>query len=198
MYLMGSFWAERSAGGVKKQAHKKTMRSLQELEALPIRFIGKSVCLYRLRRAEVNVPHYLFRAAPAKAEIRVCTDMSCHLNGACELRADLKGRFANSRAEDVQIRDVSCLGRCDQAPAIAINDHIFAEVTAGHAERIARSAIRGEDIHEGHHERARNAFKADPYGDGEKYGVVRKLVQTKDWESVLAQLKTAELKGMGD
>src|SRR5260370_6303191 len=97
----------------------------------------------------------------------------------------------------MQIRDVSCLGRCDQAPAIAINDHIFAEVTAGHDEQIARSAIRGEDIHEGHHERARIACKADPYGDGEKYGVVRKLVQTKDWDSVLAQLKTAALKGMG-
>src|SRR6266481_3666945 len=152
--------------------------------------------LYQIHGVASFYPHFHL-APPAKAEIRVCTDMSCHLNGACELRADLKGRFANSRAEDVQIRDVSCLGRCDQAPAIAINDHIFAEVTAGHAERIARSAIRGEDIHEGHHERARIACKADPYGDGEKYGVVRKLVQTKDWDSVLAQLKTAELKGMG-
>jgi len=76
MYLMGSFWAERSAGGVKKQAHKKTTRSLQELEALPIRFIGKSVCLYRLRRAEVNGPHYLFRAAPRKAKRALFTPTS--------------------------------------------------------------------------------------------------------------------------
>src|SRR6266478_2069411 len=132
-----------------------------------------------------------------KAEIRVCADMSCHLNGACELRADLERRFANSRPEDMQIRDVSCLGRCDHAPAISINDHIFTDVTAAHAELIARNAIRGDDIHEPHPEQVRIECKADPYGDSEKYGVVRKLIPSKAWDDVLAQLKAAELKGMG-
>ncbi|PYT71414.1 MAG: hypothetical protein DMG39_13235 [Acidobacteria bacterium] len=45
---------------------------------------GESVRLYRLRRGEVNgcfYPHFHL-APPAKAEIRVCADMSCHLNGA--------------------------------------------------------------------------------------------------------------------
>jgi len=110
--------------------------------------------------------------------------MSCHLNGACELRADLERRFANARAEDVQIRDVSCLGRCDHAPAISINDHIFTDVTAEHAEQMARGAMRGEDIQEPRPEQARIACKADLYGEGEKYGVVRKLVESKDWDSV--------------
>jgi NADH:ubiquinone oxidoreductase subunit F (NADH-binding) len=123
--------------------------------------------------------------------------MSCHLNGACELRADLERRFANGRPEDIQIRDVSCLGRCDHAPAISINDHIFTDVTAAHAEQIARSALRGDDIHERHPEQARITCKADPYGESEKYGVVRKLVHSKDWDGVLSQLKAAELKGMG-
>src|SRR5260370_27466455 len=179
---------------------QKTKRIMQELEASRILCAGKSACLYRLRRAEVNGPRYLFRAAPRKAkrklftpavaassmqeiqhaalrrasfendggafrarrgavifddlraiqlrhgflpkaeleglsqrtqtplyqihsvasfyphfhllpppkaDIRVCADMSCHLNGACELRADLESRFANSPPPDVQIRDVS-------------------------------------------------------------------------------------------
>jgi len=38
-------------------------------------------------------------------------------------------RFAGAQPEDVLIKDVSCLGRCDQAPAVAINDEIFAAVT---------------------------------------------------------------------
>jgi NADH:ubiquinone oxidoreductase subunit F (NADH-binding)/NADH:ubiquinone oxidoreductase subunit E len=152
--------------------------------------------LYQIHSVASFYPHFHL-VPPPKAEIRVCADMSCHLNGACELRADLERRFANARAEDVQIRDVSCLGRCDHAPAVSINDHIFMDVAAGHAEEIARSAMRGEDIHEPHPEQARIACKADPYGDGEKYGVVRKLVQSKDWDNVLAQLKAAELKGMG-
>ncbi len=152
--------------------------------------------LYQIHSVASFYPHFHL-VPPPKAEIRVCADMSCHLNGACELRADLESRFSNSRPEDVQIRDVSCLGRCDHAPAISINDHIFTDVTAAHAERIARSAMRGDDIHEPHPEQARIACKADPYGDAEKYGVVRKLIQSKAWDDVLAQLRAAELKGMG-
>jgi len=164
-----------------------------ELEGLSQR---NQTPLYQIHSVASFYPHFHL-APPPKAEIRVCADMSCHLNGACELRADLERRFANSRPEEVQIRDVSCLGRCDHAPAISINDHIFTVVTAAHAELIARSAIRGDDIHEPHPEQARIACKADPYGEDEKYGVVRKLIPSKAWDDVLAQLKAAELKGMG-
>ncbi len=152
--------------------------------------------LYQIHSVASFYPHFHL-LPPPKAEVRVCADMSCHLNGACELRADLESRFANSRPEDVQIRDVSCLGRCDHAPAISINDHIFTDVTAAHAEQIARNAIQGNAIREPHPEHPRIACKADPYGESQKYGVVRKLTQSKGWEAVLAQLKAAELKGMG-
>jgi len=74
--------------------------------------------------------------------------------------------------------------RCDHAPAISINDHIFTGVTTAHAEQIARSAIRGDDIHEPHPEQTRITCKADPYGERERYGVVRKLVQSKAWDDV--------------
>src|SRR5947207_3971013 len=164
-----------------------------ELEGLSQR---NQTPLYQIHSVASFYPHFHL-APPPKAEIRVCADMSCHLNGACELRADLERRFANARPEEVQIRDVSCLGRCDHAPAISINDHIFTVVTAAHAELIARSSIRGDDIHEPHPEQARIACKADPYGEDEKYGVVRKLIPSKAWDDVLAQLKAAELKGMG-
>jgi len=49
------------------------------------------------------------------------------------MRADIERRFANARRSEVEIRDVSCLGRCDAAPAIAVNDHIFTDVTADHS-----------------------------------------------------------------
>jgi len=165
-----------------------------ELEALSHR---TQTPLYQIHSVASFYPHFHL-APPPKADIRVCADMSCHLNGACDLRADLERCFAGSRPEDVQIRDVSCLGRCDHAPAVSINDQIFADVTAAHAEQIARSALRGEEIEEPHPEQARVACKADPYsGDDQKYGVVRKLLQTRAWDDILAQLKTAELRGMG-
>jgi NADH:ubiquinone oxidoreductase subunit F (NADH-binding)/NADH:ubiquinone oxidoreductase subunit E len=152
--------------------------------------------LYQIHSVASFYPHFHL-VPPAKAEIRVCADMSCHLNGACELRADLERRLAGSRAEDVRIRDVSCLGRCDHAPAVSINDQIFTDLTAERAEQIARGAMRGEEAREPHPEQAGVACKADPYGEDEKYGVVRKLVQSRAWDNVLAQLKAGELRGMG-
>jgi formate dehydrogenase beta subunit len=152
--------------------------------------------LYQIHSVASFYPHFHL-VPPAKAEIRVCADMSCHLNGACELRTDLERWFADSRTDDVQIRDVSCLGRCDHAPAVSINEQIFTDVTAGQAEQIARGVMRGENIQEPHPEQARVPCKADPYGDAETYGVVRKLVQSKAWDDVLAQLKASELRGMG-
>ncbi len=164
-----------------------------ELEALSQR---ANTPLYQIHSVASFYPHFHL-TTPPKADLRVCADMSCHLNGACELRAELEHHFAKSGAADVQIRDVSCLGRCDQAPAVSINDEIFTNVTAATAEAIARKTIRGEEVSEPHPGHARVRCASDPYGDSEKYGVVRNLAATKDWDGVLAELKAAELRGMG-
>ncbi|MBA0085322.1 MAG: NAD(P)H-dependent oxidoreductase subunit E, partial [Acidobacteria bacterium Pan2503] len=166
-----------------------------ELEGLSQRTLTP---LYQLHSVASFYPHFRL-APPAKAEIRVCADMSCHLNGACELRTELQRRFAGCRPEEVQIRDVSCLGRCDHAPAISINDEILSEASAASAEQMALRALRGEEVAEPHPERARVECKADPYGDGDdkKYDVLRRLVESRAWDDVLAQLKAADLRGMG-
>jgi NADH:ubiquinone oxidoreductase subunit F (NADH-binding)/NADH:ubiquinone oxidoreductase subunit E len=153
--------------------------------------------LYQIHSVASFYPHFHL-LPPAKAEIHVCVDMSCHLNGACELRADLVRRFAGAPAEDVQIKDVSCLGRCDQAPAVAINNEIFVGVTAVKVEDLARQALRSEDVRAEHSKSARVPCASEPYAsDDEKYGMVRRLVQTRDWDSALATLREAELRGMG-
>ena len=117
-----------------------------ELESLSAR---TQTPLYQLHSVASFYPHFHL-VPPPRAEIRVCADMSCHLNGACELRADLETRFAGSSKSEVEIRDVSCLGRCDHAPAVSINDRIFTNVTAENAEALARAAIRGDELHEDH------------------------------------------------
>jgi NADH:ubiquinone oxidoreductase subunit F (NADH-binding)/NADH:ubiquinone oxidoreductase subunit E len=164
-----------------------------ELEALSQR---SHTALYQIHSVASFYPHFEL-APPPKADVRVCADMSCHLNGACELRAELEQRFAKSSAADVTIRDVSCLGRCDMAPAVSINDEIFTNMTPASAEAIARRAILGEAVPELHPEQGRVRCASDPYDDGENYGVLRKLAATSDWDGVLAQLKASELRGMG-
>jgi NADH:ubiquinone oxidoreductase subunit F (NADH-binding)/NADH:ubiquinone oxidoreductase subunit E len=164
-----------------------------ELESLSSR---TQTPLYQIHSLASFYPHFHL-VPPARAEVRVCADMSCHLNGACELRVDIERRFANARRSEVEIRDVSCLGRCDHAPAIAVNDHIFTDVTADRAESLVRTAMRGEEIHNGHPEQARVACGSDPYPDTEKYGALCAAIATKDWDGLLALLKEAELRGMG-
>jgi NADH:ubiquinone oxidoreductase subunit F (NADH-binding)/NADH:ubiquinone oxidoreductase subunit E len=168
-----------------------------ELEGLSQR---TQMPLYQIHSVASFYPHFHL-AMPPKAEVRVCADMSCHLNGAPDLRADLERRFLTARPEDVQIRDVSCLGRCDLAPAVSVNDQIFTEVTAGRAEQIARSAMRGEAVQEDHPQIPRVACASDPYVDGtgvgEKYRIFRDLTQSKAFEAVLSVLKASELRGMG-
>ena len=164
-----------------------------ELEALSRK---TQTPVYQIHSVASFYPHFHL-TPPAKAEVHVCADMSCRLNGACELRAELSRRFAGAQPEDVQIKDVSCLGRCDQAPAVAINDEIFAGVTADKTEQLARRATRGEELHAEYLREGRVVCASDPYGDGEKYAVVRRLLATKDWDGVLAVLQEAELRGMG-
>jgi len=164
-----------------------------ELEALSSR---TQTPLYQIHSVASFYPHFHL-APPARAEVRVCADMSCHLNGACELRAELERRFVNTRQGEVEIRDVSCLGRCDHSPAIAVNDHIFTGIAAERGEALVRSALRGDELHDDHPQQGRAACASDPYPDAEKYGALRALVATKDWDGVLARLKEAELRGMG-
>jgi len=164
-----------------------------ELESLSAR---TQTPLYQLHSVASFYPHFHL-VPPSRAEIRVCADMSCHLNGACELRADLETRFAGSSKGDVEIRDVSCLGRCDHAPAVSINDRIFTNVTAENAEALARAAIRGDELHEDHPPAQRVECASDPYDGPEKYRVLRQLIISKNYDEVLATLKESELRGMG-
>ena len=80
---------------------------------------------------------------------------------------------------------------------MAVNDEIFTEITAEQAEDLGRRAIRGESLQADHPQQARIKCKSDPYGEGEKYGALRRLIASRDWDAALATLKEAELRGMG-
>ena len=50
--------------------------------------------------------------------------------------------------KDVLVGDVSCLGQCDGAPAISINDHIYRSVTTAQAEALVLTALGGSELPE--------------------------------------------------
>jgi formate dehydrogenase beta subunit len=164
-----------------------------ELRALAERL---DVPLYRLQAVASFFPHF-FVKPPARAEVRVCGDMSCHRYGGNELRETLVARF---QGQDVNIQHVSCLGRCDLAPAIAVNDQIFERVSEAEASALIDAALAGaspEQLATRKREPERMAVQCDPYGSGPQYGVLRKYVQSKDWPGLIATLKASGLRGLG-
>jgi NADH:ubiquinone oxidoreductase subunit F (NADH-binding)/NADH:ubiquinone oxidoreductase subunit E len=76
-----------------------------------------SVPLFRIEEVASFFPHYR-KQPPPDLEIRVCRDMTCTLRGSRQLYRQL-AENANE-ATGWSVCQVSCLGRCDRAPAAVV------------------------------------------------------------------------------
>lgn len=152
--------------------------------------------LYHLQGLASFYPH--FRLAPAPpVDVRVCADLSCHLNGADDLRSAVEGRVAESGPGGVVIREVSCLGQCDRAPAAAINDAILTRVTSASLYSHIEAAAAGRRLPHPEVQRPEAPLAVDPYAGGQRYGALRRLVATRDAAGTIAALKESGLRGLG-
>jgi NADH:ubiquinone oxidoreductase subunit F (NADH-binding)/NADH:ubiquinone oxidoreductase subunit E len=75
--------------------------------------------LYEIEGLISFYPHFRTRP-PVKVEVHACHDLSCWLQGADRRIAELRDRYG--RDADVEVTEVSCIGRCDVAPAVAVNE----------------------------------------------------------------------------
>jgi NADH:ubiquinone oxidoreductase subunit E len=99
--------------------------------------------LYRIHGVADFYPH--FHLSPQlKVRANICTDMSCHLRGADALRMGLKQHFRGMSEREVSVGEVSCLGQCDGAPAVSINDHNYRNVNSLQAEALVLTAFGRE------------------------------------------------------
>jgi NADH:ubiquinone oxidoreductase subunit F (NADH-binding)/NADH:ubiquinone oxidoreductase subunit E len=152
--------------------------------------------VYKLHGVVSFFPHFRLQPPPP-VEVLVCDDLSCHRRGGAALLADARERVAGGAPAGAVVRAVSCLGRCDRAPACAVNETIVSRVTPeALAEHIATVAAGGSVTRE-HVARGTARLAVDPYGDGPRYGAARALAAAGDAAGVLAALKAAELRGMG-
>jgi NADH:ubiquinone oxidoreductase subunit F (NADH-binding)/NADH:ubiquinone oxidoreductase subunit E len=141
-------------------------------------------------------PHFHL-SPPPKVDVRVCADMTCHLRGGDQVRSALDSAFQGTDVKDVSIRDVSCLGRCDHAPAFMVNDTIYAHANGRDAVAMAQDVLSGKPLPENHHSHEGMTVMSDPYKGSGEYAVVRRLVETRDFLGIIAALKAAGLRGMG-
>ncbi len=122
--------------------------------------------LYEIEGLISFYPHFR-TAPPAAAEVACCQDLSCWLRGSDE-------RLEELRADpSIELRAVSCIGRCDMAPAASSD-------TTG----VRRSEVQRPN---------------DPYEpDARDYRVLRAaLGGEREMPALIEELKESGLRGMG-
>jgi NADH:ubiquinone oxidoreductase subunit F (NADH-binding)/NADH:ubiquinone oxidoreductase subunit E len=119
------------------------------------------VPLYRIEEVSSFFPAFILeRTNPPKIEMRVCRDMTCHLRGASELLDEKRGlpvlaeQLSKEIGEKVCVEGVSCLGRCDRAPAVWVEkrpmpegEHawVYTQKTQKELETVLKKLAAGEE-----------------------------------------------------
>jgi NADH:ubiquinone oxidoreductase subunit F (NADH-binding) len=156
--------------------------SLRELAA------RLGVPLHRLESVSTFYTHFR-RTPPRRLQVDVCRDLACSLAGGDAACAQLREALASR--DDVEINPVSCLGRCDRAPAAALGQGVL---DTRDTESAAR-AIESQAVPAATRSPAR--WDADPYANAaEHYSALRDAL-SREASGVVAGLDEAGLRGMG-
>jgi NADH:ubiquinone oxidoreductase subunit F (NADH-binding) len=167
-----------------------------------------NVPLYRLEGLVSFYPHFR-RTPPPAVEVLLCRDISCRLAGGAGWCAG--AREALSARTDVEVREVSCLGRCELAPAAAVNEHPLRAIglAADGAKRfeplVARVASPPAHGELPQPTATPRTWASDPYAgrQTEHYSVVRRLLDgataqgLRDPDALVQALEDSGLRGMG-
>jgi formate dehydrogenase beta subunit len=148
--------------------------------------------LYEIEGLISFYPHFRTEL-PRKVELTVCQDLSCWLHGGEERLAELRSRYGDD--VEVEFHTVSCLGRCDVAPAVAVNEQ---PAPATEAEGLVEKARSGR-VPSASARRSGKRWPNDPYDpDGRDYRLLRAVLEgTPSGEEVVGELKESGLRGMG-
>ena len=125
-------------------------------------------------------------AAPPRLTVRVCDGLSCELAGAGPLLDTLPALLGSA----VRVIAAPCIGRCEQAPAVAVGQHALAQATpesvcaAVQAGRTAAAPARGIDF---------DAYRRD----GGYALLARCIAGELQVEPVIEALEHSGLRGLG-
>jgi len=150
--------------------------------------------LYEIEGLISFYPHFLTEP-PRKVTLHVCHDLSCWLQGADERIAALRERYGQDA--EIDLVEVSCIGRCDAAPAAAVNSH---PALADQPDALVAAARAGQPAAAKPRRYAAGApWPNDPYASAqERYGMLRRLLSgDTDAGQIISTVQDAGLRGMG-
>jgi formate dehydrogenase beta subunit len=180
--------------GLRAIQHKYGYIPEKELYDLAARL---NMPVYAVHGVATFYPHFRL-TPPPKATIHVCTDLCCHMRNSEELLEEAKAYAAGN--PQIEVKNCSCLGQCDGAPAALINDHPYARQTRGEMTDLIHRAVLGETLEQQEFESPKGPFKTDPYsGPHDHYGALKALLASGgDFApGVVDKIKNANLRGMG-
>jgi formate dehydrogenase beta subunit len=157
--------------------------------------------LYRLHAVASFFPHFRLTPAPA-VTVKVCRDTACHLAGAASTLEQLGSLESKEEGKEVRVEGVSCLGRCDRAPAVCIAVHqapgeapaqerefYYLGRNTGDLERIVRACVDCKtsppeaDRDAGRPRYPSSGWMIDPYAaGGREYDVAKKFAAASHGE----------------
>jgi NADH:ubiquinone oxidoreductase subunit F (NADH-binding)/NADH:ubiquinone oxidoreductase subunit E len=154
----------------------------------------RNVPLYQLQAVASFYPHYR-RSPPPRATVAVCRDAACRLGGGEQYISEIRRGLASSA--DIEVREVSCLGRCECAPAAAVND---VPVLGWKTADVVAAAKGEKPLPPDEPTATPRRWPVDPYATpAEHYGVLRRALAdvAGSRKTVPGVLKDAGLRGMG-
>jgi len=125
-------------------------------------------------------------SAPPALTVRVCDGLSCEMAGA----QDLLARLPKLLGKEVRVIAAPCIGRCEQAPAVAVGQNPVPHASCDAVvAKVAGNATR--HLPEGHIDYA--AYQA-----AGGYALLKECVSgQRDVESVIKTLEDSGLRGLG-
>ena len=113
----------------------EVQRTLGAVDDHSMEFIAEALSISPARVHAVASFHtFLDRRPRGRFPLRLCRTLSCMLAGrdvvARRLETDLGIRFGETTTDGLFSLDwVSCLGLCDQGPALMVDDRVYSQVT---------------------------------------------------------------------
>lgn len=113
----------------------------------------------------------IFRRPVGRCVIRLCDSVSCWIMGYPKLKQELSSRLnidwgETSFDQAFTLLPAQCLGACDKAPVMMINDETYTHVTSDKLDQILKAEERGANCHDAtpHRNYEKRSATAKPSG----------------------------------